>query len=141
MFAESGGKMDQSRGKNIAVGQEGGVTGAGWLQILLNEARAEVNVELDEGRVADDFKTVDLSGLDDKDVSGAPFEGLAVDGPETAAFADELNFVVRMAMRTRAGAGLAMVQKDGNGDIALLDASEFVGTADERKVFVADMMH
>ena len=54
-------------------------------QILLDEPRAEVDVELDEGTLADAAEAVDLAGLDDENVAGARFELFAVDGPESAA--------------------------------------------------------
>ena len=51
------------------------------LQVLLDEARTEVHVELHQRRITNRLEAVDLTGLDDKDISGAALEGLAVDGP------------------------------------------------------------
>jgi hypothetical protein len=43
-------------------------------------------IELDQGRLANAAKAVDLTGLDDENVARPGFEFLSVDGPETAAF-------------------------------------------------------
>jgi hypothetical protein len=50
-------------------------------------------------------EAVDLSSLDDQNVTSAGFEFLSVDCPEAAAFSYELDFIVRMAMRSRATPG------------------------------------
>ena len=57
-----------------------------------------MHIELDERSVSNAAKTVDLTGLDDENVTRPGFEFHAVDGPETTAFPHELDFVVRMAM-------------------------------------------
>jgi hypothetical protein len=71
------------------------------LQILLNELRAEMDIELHERDIAGVLEAVNLAGFDHKDVPRAGFELLAVDDPCPAAFLNELHFVVRMAMRSR----------------------------------------
>jgi len=55
-------------------------------------------VNLDERRVTNAAEAVDLPGLDDQNVARAGLEFLAVDGPETATFPHELDFIVRMTM-------------------------------------------
>jgi hypothetical protein len=58
-------------------------------------------VELDERRVTDAAEAVNLTGLDDENVPCSGCEFLSVDGPETAAFPHELDFVVRVTMGPR----------------------------------------
>jgi hypothetical protein len=65
-----------------------------------------VNVELDQRRIAERLEAVDLPRLDNKNIAGAAFEGVAVDRPYAAAFADELDFVVRMPVRPGPEPGL-----------------------------------
>jgi len=52
-----------------------------------------------ERGIAEGFEAVNLAGLDDENVAGAAREGLAVDGPEAATFADELDLVVGVTIR------------------------------------------
>jgi len=68
-------------------------------------------INLDEGSIANAAEAMDLSGLDDKNVTGAGFEFLPVDGPETPAFPHELDFIVRMTMGTRTTPGRALRRK------------------------------
>src|SRR5882724_1117512 len=75
------------------------------LQVLLDEARIEVNVELHQRRITNRLEAMNLTGLDDKDISRAALEGLAVDGPHSPAFADELDLVIRVPMRASRGRG------------------------------------
>ncbi len=80
-------------------------------QVLLNESRTQVNVDLHQRRVADAAKSVDLAGLDDENVAGAGLELLAVDGPEPPPLPEKLDFIVRMAMRAGARPGRALRRK------------------------------
>jgi hypothetical protein len=80
------------------------------LQVLLDEAGAEVNVELYQRQITNGLEAVDLASLDDEDVSSATLESHAVDDPHSTAFTDELNFVVRMAVRSRSRTGLSLEQ-------------------------------
>lgn len=59
-----------------------------------------MHVHLDQRAVSDAAEAVKLSGFDDENFSGAGLELHAVDGLQTAALPDELDLVVRMAMRT-----------------------------------------
>src|SRR5271165_548028 len=111
------------------------------LQIFLDEAGAWVDIELYERGIAEGFEAVNLAGLDDENVAGAALEGLAVDGPDAAAFADELDLVVGMTMRARSGAGFAVEEEDGNRGVAVLGADKLMRAADKRQVFLADVMH
>ena len=80
------------------------------LQILLNESGTEVNVELDEWRIADRLKTVYLARLDNEDVACTTLEGFAVNRPDSPTFADELDFVIGMPVRTWSRSRLSMKQ-------------------------------
>src|SRR3982751_5479440 len=75
-------------------------------EVLLDELRAEVHVQLHERAVADALEAVDLAGFDHEDIACARFELSPVDHPASAALLDELHLVVRMTMRPRPGAGL-----------------------------------
>ena len=78
--------------------------GHSYLQVFLDESRTEMHIQLNERRIPDRIEAVDLASLDDEDVASPAFEGLAVDCPHTAPFADELDFVIWMTVRARAGA-------------------------------------
>ncbi len=67
------------------------------LQVLLDETRTEVHVDLDERSVTNKAEAMDLAGLDYKNVTGPCFEFLAVDVPQPTAFPHELDFVVTEA--------------------------------------------
>ena len=70
-------------------------------QVLLDEACTEVNVELYQRRITNCRKAMDLAGLNDKDISRAALERLAVYRPHSPAFTDELDLVIRMPVRAR----------------------------------------
>lgn len=110
-------------------------------QILLNETRAEVYVELYQRRIADRAKTVDLAGLDDEDVTGAGLELLSVHGPTAASVLHELNLVVRVAMRPRPTPRSSIEQKDGDVHVAVLGADEVMRAAAKGKFFLVYAVH
>src|SRR5215472_10250546 len=55
------------------------------------------------------MEAVHLAGLDHEDVARSALESSSADCPHSTAFADELDLVIRMAMRTRPGTGLSGV--------------------------------
>ncbi len=57
-----------------------------------------MHIELHEWRVANAAEAMDLPSLDDENVTCTGLEFLSVDGPQTAAFPHELDFIVRMTM-------------------------------------------
>ena len=73
--------------------------GVSALQVLLDEAWTEVNVDLYQRRVTNSLEAMDLTGLNDKDISRAALEGLAVDRPHSPPFTDELDLVIRVPVR------------------------------------------
>src|SRR5262245_9702003 len=95
-------------------------------EVLLNERRAHVHVHLNQVLVPDRLEAVDLPCFDHEDIAGLAFELDAVDCPEPAAFTDELNLVVRMAMWPGTGAWLGAQQVDGAANAALLSADELM---------------
>ena len=111
------------------------------LQILLDEARTEVHVELYERRITSNLEAVDLTGLDDKDISRAALEGLAVNGPHTATFTDELDLVIRVAVRTGSGTGLAVEEEHRGTGVALFSSNKLVRTTNKRQTILAHVMH
>src|SRR5215813_2896909 len=98
-------------------------------------------VKLHQRRIADCFETVNLSGLDDKDVATTAFESLATDGPHSAAFTNELNLVIRMPMRTRPGTGLPVGQVDRHTGLALIGSDKLMSTTNKRQVLLTNVMH
>jgi hypothetical protein len=100
-----------------------------------------VNVDLDQRRVTDCFETVDFASLDDEYVSRAAFEGLAADSPDAAAFSNELDLVIRMAMWTGPRTRLAMKQEYRNVGVTLLGSAKLMRTADKGQVFLSHVMH
>jgi hypothetical protein len=100
-----------------------------------------MDIELDQGPVTDAAEAVDLTGLDDEDVTRSGFEFLSVDGPETAAFPHELNFVVRMAMGAGTTPGEGAEQKYGDVHIAVVGPDEVVRAALKWQVLLANAVH
>ena len=96
------------------------------LQVLLNETRTQVDVELHQRRIAHGLEAVNLAGLDHEDVAGAAFKSLAIDSPHTASFADELDLIVGMTMRSWPRAGLAVEQEHGDPSLSLLGADKLM---------------
>jgi|SRR5689334_2613189 len=109
--------------------------------VFLNELRTEMDIELHERNVADACEAVDLACLDDENVSGARLEFLAVDDIPTAAFADELDLVVRMTVGPWTAAGSAVEQKDGDAHIAVVGANEVVRAATMREILLSNSVH
>src|SRR5262245_5732498 len=92
------------------------------LKIFLDEARAEMDVELHERPVADALEPVNLACFDHENVSSAGFELLAVHRPESPALPHELDFVVRMTMGTWSSARHGAEEKYRHVDIAVVGA-------------------
>jgi hypothetical protein len=82
-----------------------------------------------------------LSGLNDKDVTGLALEGLSVDGPDSSPLANELDFIIGMAMRTRPGTRFALEQEYRNAGVALLGSHKLMGAAYKWEILLPHMMH
>jgi hypothetical protein len=98
-------------------------------------------VDLNERRVTDAVKAVDLSGLYDENVTCAGFELLAIDNPEAAAFSHELDFVVRMPVRARATAGVRSKEEYGDIHVAIVSSNELVRAPLEGQILLANAVH
>ena len=85
-----------------------------------------MNVHLDERAIPDDFEAVNLTGLDDENVSSATFKRLSVHGPYSAAFPDKLDLIVGMPMRPGPLARQPAEQKHGDAHASLLGPDKFV---------------
>jgi hypothetical protein len=83
-------------------------------------------IELDEGRLANAAETVDLAGLDDEDIACSGFEFLSVDGPETAAFPHELDFIVGMTMGPGTTPREGAEQEHGDIHVAVIGPDKVV---------------
>ncbi len=100
-----------------------------------------MHIELDKGSVTDAAKTVNLAGLDDENVTRPRFEFLSVDGPETAAFPYELDFVVRMTMGTRTTAREGAEEEYGDVDITVVCPDELMRAAMKWQVLLTNAVH
>jgi hypothetical protein len=100
-----------------------------------------MDIKLDERPVTNAAEAMDLSGLDDENVTRAGFEFLSVDGPEPTAFPHELDFVIRMTMRPWTTAGHCTEEEDRDIDVSVICADELVRAALEGQVFLTDAVH
>jgi hypothetical protein len=98
-------------------------------------------IELDQRPVTDAAEAVDLPGFDHEDVAGTSLELLSVDGPETAPFPHELDFVVRMAMRSWPAPRQGAEEEDGDVHVAVVGTDELMGAALKRQVLLTDTVH
>jgi hypothetical protein len=114
---------------------------SGRLQVLLNEAGTDVDIQLYERRIAGHFEAVDLAGLDDEDVSRAAFKSFSIDGPDATAFTDELDFIIGVPVWARTRARFSLIKKYRNAGVSMISSDEFEGTPNERQIFLADVMH
>jgi hypothetical protein len=85
-----------------------------------------VHVHLNQSRLTDALEGMDLAGLDDENVPRPRLEFLPVDSVQPAPLSDELNFVVRMAMRTRTLPGERVQEKNRDLDVTVVGADEVV---------------
>jgi hypothetical protein len=95
-------------------------------QVLLNEAWAEMHVELDQRFRSNALKAVDLARLDHQDVTRAALEFLPVYDPAATAFSHELHFIIRMPVRAWSPSGQSAQQEDGYVYVTLVGADELV---------------
>jgi len=100
-----------------------------------------MHIALDKGRVANAAEAVDLTGLDDEDVSRPGFEFLSVDGPETAAFPHELDFVVRMTMGSWTAPREGAEEEHGDVHVAVIGPNEVVRATVKGQVLLTNAVH
>jgi len=95
-------------------------------QVFLDETWAEVDVDLNEWLVADAAEAVNLARLHHENVAGACLEFFAVYVPEASAFANDLDFIIRMAMRSWTATGLRAEEKHGDVHVAVFGTHELM---------------
>jgi hypothetical protein len=100
-----------------------------------------MHVELDQGPVTDAAEAVDLTGLDDQNVTCSGFEFLSVDGPETAAFPHELDLIVRMPVGSRTTPGEGAEEEYGDVHVAVLGPDELVRATLKGQVVLTNAVH
>ena len=98
-------------------------------------------IELDEWPVPDAAEAVDLTGLDDENVTRSGFEFLPVDGPETAPFPHELDFIVRMKMGSWTAPREGAEEKHGDIYVAVVGPDEVVRATLKGQVFLTNAVH
>src|SRR6516164_351595 len=127
-------------GASIAT-VNGCTEGASTLQVLLDEARTEVNVDLYQRRVTKRLETMDLARLNDKDISRAALEGFAVDRPHSPAFTNKLNLVIGVPVRARPRTRPSMKQEHRNARVSLLSSNKLMRATNKRQILLAHVMH
>ena len=87
-------------------------------EVFLNELRAEMYIQLDE-RSLNAAEAVNLPGLDHQNIARTGLELLAVHHVQGAAGLNELDFIVRVTVRSRSAPRPAVEQEGRNADRAL----------------------
>jgi hypothetical protein len=100
-----------------------------------------MHVDLNQWRITNAVEAVDLSGLDDENVTGTRLELFAVHRPETAPRFHELDFVVRMTMRTRTAARERSKEKHGDIHVTVVGPNELMRAAPEGQIVPANAIH
>ena len=100
-----------------------------------------MHVDLHERPVADALEAVHFACLDDKDVAGTGFEFLSVHVIQPASFPNELDFIVRMTVRTRAAPRTTVEEEDRTVHIAVIRADEVVRAPFEWQILLPYSMH
>jgi hypothetical protein len=100
-----------------------------------------MDIELDQGPVTDAAEAVDLTGLDDEDVTRSGFEFLSVDGPETAAFSHELDFIVGMTMGPGTTPGKGTEEEHGDIHVAVIRPDELMRAPLKGQVLLTYAVH
>src|SRR5262245_31045769 len=108
---------------------------------LLDERRAEMDVELDEWRVADGRKAVNFARLDHENVTCARLEFGAIDDVACLALADELDLVIGVSVWLGATPRRPMEQERRDSHAALLGTDEIVGAAPMGQILLTDPIH
>jgi hypothetical protein len=100
-----------------------------------------MDIDLDEGPVTDTLEAVDLTGLDDQNVTCSGFEFLAVHGPAAAAFPHELDFIVRMTMRPGPAPWEGAEKEYRDIHVAVIGTDEVVRAAVKGQVCLTNAVH
>jgi hypothetical protein len=100
-----------------------------------------VHVDLNQRRIAYALEAVDLSSLDDEDVSGTGLELPTVHVIERPPLPHELHLVVRVPMWPRAATGGSGEEESGDVDVPIVGPDEVMRAAVKGQVFLANMVH
>src|ERR1700750_1144698 len=98
-------------------------------------------VNLYERRIPDCLETVHLTRLDHKNVSRAALEYLAVHRPHTPPFADKLDFIVGMPMRSGSRSRFSIKEKHATPAPSLPLPNKLGRTPHKRQILLPNMMH
>lgn len=85
-----------------------------------------MDIELHQRLITDRDEAMHLTCFDHEHVAGSCLERLTLDRPTAAAGLNELDFIVRMPMRSRPAPGLAAEEKNGDADIPVIRSHELV---------------
>jgi hypothetical protein len=100
-----------------------------------------VDVDLDERRVTDAAERMDLTRLDDENVTCARFDFLTVDDPQTTPFPHELDFIVRVTMRSGTTPREGAEQEHRDIHVAVIGPNELVRAAHKWQVLLTHAVH
>jgi hypothetical protein len=100
-----------------------------------------MHVNLDKWCVANAVEAVDLSSLDDKNVTCTGFELFSVDDPEAAPFPHELDFIVRMTMEARAASGEGAEEEHRDIHVTVVGSNELMRAALKGQVLLPNAEH
>jgi hypothetical protein len=98
-------------------------------------------IELDQGSVPNAAEAVNLTGLDDENITRSGFEFLSVDGPETAALPHELDLVVRMTMGPWTAPREGAEEEYGDIHVAVVGPDEVVRATLKGQVLLTNAVH
>jgi hypothetical protein len=100
-----------------------------------------MHVELHQRLLSNAAEAVDLTGLDDQNVTRASLELLAIDGPQAAALPHELDFIIGMAMGPGSTAGEGTEEEHGDIHVAVVGSDEAVRATLEGQVLLSYTVH
>lgn len=100
-----------------------------------------MDVDLHERGVPDAAEAMDLTGLDHQNVTWTGLEFLPVHGVQPAALPDELNFVIRMAVRPRPLSRSSVEKECTDVHVTLVGADELMSAPPEGQVLLANTVH
>jgi hypothetical protein len=100
-----------------------------------------MHIDLNQRAITNAFEAVDLACFDDQDVASTGFKLLTIHIPQTAPFPDELDFIIRMTMRSGTAAGLTIEEKDRNGNVTIAFTYKMMRAAFEGQLTLPKSKH
>lgn len=110
-------------------------------EVLLDNARTDMNVQDPERSSPGIHELMRFTGLDDHDVSTADVSSDSIYRPPPVAFLYESNRVVRMGVEHRTATGRCIDEIRGYGYLTLLCSFEPVRYTAERQIILMYVMH